>query len=102
MVLDIRAVVGKPGNETPIFSERMTHVVMSPYWNIPPKIATDETMPAAWADPDYLDRQNIEVVRVSDKQAAVVDTSTLDWSDDQRSQGCDSASARGRVTPWGS
>ncbi len=83
VVLDIRAVVGKPGNETPIFSERMTHVVLSPYWNIPPNIATDETMPAAWADPDFLDRQNIEVVRVSDKQAAVVDTSTLDWSDDQ-------------------
>ena len=83
VVFDIRAVVGKPGNETPIFSERMTHVVMSPYWNIPPKIASDETMPAAWADPDYLDRQNIEVVRVSDKQAAVVDTSTLDWSDDE-------------------
>ena len=83
IVFDIRAVVGKPGNETPIFSERMTHVVMSPYWNIPPKIAADETMPAAWADPDYLDRQNIEVVRVSDNRTTVVDTSTLDWSDDQ-------------------
>lgn len=83
MVLDIRAVVGKAGNETPIFSERMTHVVMSPYWNIPATIAADETMPAAWADPDYLDRQNIEVIRVSGKQTTVVDTSILDWSDDQ-------------------
>ena len=52
VVLDIRAVVGKAGNETPIFSERMTHVVMSPYWNIPPKIASDETLPAVAADPD--------------------------------------------------
>ena len=25
----------KRGNETPIFSDVMTHVVMSPYWNIP-------------------------------------------------------------------
>jgi L,D-transpeptidase YcbB len=87
VVLDIRAVVGKPGNETPIFSERMTHVVMSPYWNIPPKIATDETLPALSADRGYLDRQNIEVVRVSDGQAAVVDPATLDWDDDESLQG---------------
>ena len=87
VVLDIRAVVGKQGNETPIFSERMTHVVLSPYWNIPPKIAIDETMPAVSADPAYLDRQNIEVVRVSGDQAAVVDPSTLDWDDDVALEG---------------
>ncbi len=87
VVFDIRAIVGKPGNETPIFSDSMTHVVMSPYWNIPPKIATDETLPAASADPDYLDRQNIEVVRVSDGQAAVVDPATLDWDDDGALEG---------------
>ena len=87
LVLDIRAVVGKQGNETPIFSERMTHVVMSPYWNIPPKIAADETMPAVSADLGYLDRQNIEVVRVSGGEPAVVDPSTLDWSDDGALEG---------------
>jgi len=87
VVLDIRAVVGKQGNETPIFSERMTHVVMSPYWNIPPKIATDETMPAMSTDPGYLDRQNIEVVRVSGGEPAVVDPSTLDWSDEGALEG---------------
>ena len=65
----------------------MTHVVMSPYWNIPPKIATDETLPAMWADPDYLDRQNIEVVRVSGGQAAVVDANSLDWDDEDALKG---------------
>lgn len=87
VVLDIRAVVGKPGSETPIFSRRMTHVVMSPYWNIPPKIASDETLPAVWADPAYLDRQNIEVVRVSNGQTATVDPSTVDWDNDDALEG---------------
>jgi murein L,D-transpeptidase YcbB/YkuD len=82
VVLDIRAVVGKPGNETPVFSERMTHVVLSPYWNIPPTIATDETLPAIAQDPGFLERQNIEVVRVSGSQADVVDASTVDWEDE--------------------
>ena len=75
-------MVGKPGNETPIFSERMTHVVLSPYWNIPPTIATDETLPASRAGSRLSStRQNIEVVRVSGSQADVVDASTLDWED---------------------
>jgi L,D-transpeptidase YcbB len=87
VVFDIRAVVGKRGNETPIFSERMTHVVMSPFWNIPPKIATDETLPAVSADPSYLERENIEVVRVSDGQPAVVDPATLDWEDNVALEG---------------
>ena len=65
----------------------MTHVVMSPYWNIPPKIATNETLPAMWADPDYLDRQNIEVVRVSGGEAAVVDATSLDWDDEDALEG---------------
>jgi murein L,D-transpeptidase YcbB/YkuD len=82
LALDIRAVVGKRGNETPIFSERMTHVVLSPYWNIPPSIAAGETLPAASSDPAYLERQNIEVVRVSGSAADVVDPATLDWNDE--------------------
>jgi hypothetical protein len=44
-VMDIRVVVGKPGNNTPIFSEDMESVVFSPYWNIPDTIAESETCP---------------------------------------------------------
>ena len=81
LALDIRAVVGKKGNETPIFSDEMTHVVMSPYWNIPPTIATDETLPAAAKDPAFLERQNIEIVRVAGNVADPVDPESIDWED---------------------
>ena len=64
-VMDIRVVVGKPGNNTPIFSEEMETVVFSPYWNIPDSIAEDETAPAIARDPNYLARQGIEILRVS-------------------------------------
>ena len=81
LALDIRAVVGKRGNETPVFSERMTHVVLSPYWNIPTSIAEGETLPAVATNPSYLEAQNIEVVRVSGNKASIVDPATLDWAD---------------------
>jgi L,D-transpeptidase YcbB len=79
-VLDIRTVVGKRGNETPIFSDEMTHVVFSPYWNIPESIALEETAPAVARDPDYLERNNIEVISTSGR---VVSPSSIPWDDEQ-------------------
>jgi murein L,D-transpeptidase YcbB/YkuD len=87
LALDIRAVVGKKGNETPIFSDEMTHVVMSPYWNIPPTIAADETLPAVSKDPTLLERQSIEVVRVSGTAVDPVDPASIDWNDAEALEG---------------
>jgi L,D-transpeptidase YcbB len=80
-VLDIRAIVGRQGDETPVFSRGMTTVVFSPYWNIPETIATDETLPEVANDPGFLERNNIEVVRVGNGTPEVVDPETVDWSD---------------------
>src|SRR5262249_3879406 len=59
----LRVIVGKPGHETPVFSGDMETVVFSPYWNVPDSIAQGETAPAAASDPDYLARNNIEILR---------------------------------------
>jgi murein L,D-transpeptidase YcbB/YkuD len=76
-VMDIRVIVGKVGNNTPLFSDVMESVVFSPYWNIPDSIAQGETLPAIARDPAYLARQNIEIVRTS---GGVVSASEVDWS----------------------
>jgi murein L,D-transpeptidase YcbB/YkuD len=77
MVMDMRVVVGEPDNKTPIFADEMTHVIFSPYWNIPPGIAKDETIPRAMNDPAFLARNNMEVVNQSGQ---VIDPSSVDWS----------------------
>jgi len=79
-VMDIRVVVGKPGNNTPIFSEEMESVVFSPYWNIPDTIADNETVPAVARDPSYLTRQGIEILRTSGGAAEVVSSTDVDWN----------------------
>lgn len=76
-VMDIRVVVGKVGNNTPLFSDEMESVVFSPYWNIPDSIAQGETLPAIARDPNYLARQNIEIMRVSGGER--VTASDVDW-----------------------
>ena len=78
-VMDIRVVVGKPGNNTPIFSQDMESVVFSPYWNIPDTIAENETAPAVARDPNYLAKQGIEILRVSGKGTETVSSSDVNW-----------------------
>lgn len=78
-VLDMKVVVGTTEHKTPIFSGDMSTIVFSPYWNVPDSIAEDETAPAAARDPNYLARNNIDILRVSKSEAVVVDPSKVDW-----------------------
>jgi murein L,D-transpeptidase YcbB/YkuD len=77
-VMDMRVVVGKRGNETPLFSDTMETVVFSPYWNVPDTIALEETAPAIARDPEFLARNNMEVVNASGEVVHAVD---IPWED---------------------
>ncbi len=63
--LTMKTVVGKEDTPTPIFNDEMTHIIFSPYWNVPPSIAQEETLPAVLNDPGFLARNNMEVVDAS-------------------------------------
>jgi len=76
--ISMRVVVGKSDTPTPIFNDEMTYLVFSPYWNVPPSIAEGETLPSVLMDPDFLARNNMEVV---DASGAVVDPSSVDLND---------------------
>jgi murein L,D-transpeptidase YcbB/YkuD len=73
--LTMRVVVGKKDTPTPIFNDDMTYLVFAPYWNVPPDIATKETIPSAIKDPAFLQRTNMEVL---DRSGSVVDPSSID------------------------
>jgi murein L,D-transpeptidase YcbB/YkuD len=79
-VLAMRVIVGSPENPTPLFSDEMTYIVFSPYWNIPESIIRKETIPHMAKDPQYLERNHIEIVSANGKN--VIDPSKIDWSDD--------------------
>ncbi len=81
--LAMRVIVGQPGTATPLFSDEMTYVVFSPYWNIPETILREETLPRVMNDPDFLRRNNMEVVGTS----GTVDPSAVDWSDSSATNG---------------
>lgn len=60
-VLSMDVVVGKAANKTVIFSDRIKHVVFSPYWNLPQSIVRNEVLPGMKRNPAYLDRHRMEI-----------------------------------------
>ncbi|WP_298151861.1 L,D-transpeptidase family protein [Flavobacterium sp.] len=58
--LESNVVVGKELNKTVVFSGKMSYLVFSPYWNIPPSIIKKEIKPGIDADAGYLEKHNME------------------------------------------
>jgi murein L,D-transpeptidase YcbB/YkuD len=79
-VFDMRVIVGKTLNATPVFSDQMEYVVLSPYWNVPWSIIEKELKPKLINDPSYLDHLDMEVVKGYGKKAVAVSPSSIDWS----------------------
>ena len=87
--LAMRVVVGKPGDDTktPVFNDEMESVVFSPYWNIPDTIVAKETAPAIDHDRNYLEKNNLEILRVSNRHSEPVDADEVDWHDPRSFRG---------------
>jgi L,D-transpeptidase YcbB len=72
-----KVIVGRVQNQTPIFSETMTHIIVNPYWNVPVSIVQKEFLAKAQETQGAsLERGNYEV-EVGNK---LVSPSTVDWS----------------------
>ncbi|HYJ38345.1 MAG TPA: L,D-transpeptidase family protein [Chitinophagaceae bacterium] len=58
---DMAVVVGKEGHNTMMFRGDLNQVVFSPYWNVPSSIVEKEILPELDKNPDYLEKENMEV-----------------------------------------
>ncbi|MBU1949076.1 MAG: L,D-transpeptidase family protein, partial [Candidatus Eisenbacteria bacterium] len=79
-ILTMKVVVGKDQRRTPVFSAMMTYLVMSPYWNVPPGIASKDILPKVQKDPGFLAAQKIRVYSGWGADAREVDPSTVRWA----------------------
>ncbi|OYU49761.1 MAG: murein L,D-transpeptidase [Rhizobiales bacterium PAR1] len=63
IVHQTRVIVGRPDTQTPIFSDRMEHLIVNPSWGVPASILKKEFLPKMAADPDYAAKRGFQVVR---------------------------------------
>jgi murein L,D-transpeptidase YcbB/YkuD len=80
LVMIMQVVVGKPYRRTPVFSDRMTYLVLSPYWHIPPSIAVKDKLPLIRKDQTYLATHDIKVFQSWGAETREIDPQTIDWS----------------------
>jgi murein L,D-transpeptidase YcbB/YkuD len=60
-IFDMDVVVGKEGHNTMMFTGKLSQIVFSPYWNVPPSIVKKEILPKLETDPNYLVEQEMEI-----------------------------------------
>ncbi|BCR06265.1 peptidoglycan-binding protein [Desulfuromonas versatilis] len=79
VVLEMRVVVGKPYRRTPVFSGRMTYLVLNPYWQVPHKLAVEDILPMVKKDPNHLEKINMKVFQGWGADAKAIDPATINW-----------------------
>jgi len=62
-VFSMKAVTGRPGDETPMLASRIHSIVLNPPWNVPSGIAAKELLPKG---PAYLAKHGFRVIKNPD------------------------------------
>jgi len=80
VVGNMRVVVGRPGEQTPMMAGYIRHLTLNPYWNVPPDLVPRLIAPnVVRRGISYLDQAGYEVLSDWTADAEVVDPSTIDW-----------------------
>jgi L,D-transpeptidase YcbB len=76
VILESRVIIGTRDHPTPQLSSTIQCLITYPYWHVPRKIAVDELLPMVQKDPDYVARNNFDVL---DRRGRILDPDTVDW-----------------------
>ena len=71
-----QVIVGQQYRSTPSFSGKITHLVFSPWWEVPHSLAVRDKLPLFKRDPGAVARLGYVVV---DRNGGIVDPAGIDW-----------------------
>jgi murein L,D-transpeptidase YcbB/YkuD len=75
--ISMNVIVGKALNSTPVFSDKMEYIVLSPYWNVPFSIIKEDLAPKLASNSSYLDRLDMEIITAGGER---VNPSSINWN----------------------
>ncbi|MEE4312488.1 MAG: L,D-transpeptidase family protein, partial [candidate division KSB1 bacterium] len=81
IVNTMRVIVGKTYRRTPVFSDKMTYLVMNPYWHVPDNIARQDILPMIKKDQSYLTNKSMRIFDSWGADAREIEAGTLNWSE---------------------
>jgi murein L,D-transpeptidase YcbB/YkuD len=77
--LSMRVIVGKQEHQTPVFSEKLSYLVVNPYWHVPTKLAVRDLIPAMLRNPHYFNQRGIRVLSGWQSDATELDPQSINW-----------------------
>lgn len=79
LIQQMKVIVGKKRNPTPIFSNTVKSIVLNPRWNVPKSIIQKEMIPKLMKNPNAMARRGIEIRSNWGKNAKRVNPKSIDW-----------------------
>ncbi|HHB95051.1 MAG TPA: hypothetical protein ENK88_07890 [Campylobacterales bacterium] len=77
----IKVIVGKIKHNTPIFREKISYIVLNPYWKVPAGIVRKEIIPHMIRNPRYLKKEGLEIRRTWYEKSQKINPYTIFWED---------------------
>ena len=72
-------IVGRTYRRTPVFSDRISYLVLNPYWSVPPTLASQDIIPAVKKDVSYLIENDFEVFVGWGNDEKALNPHDIDW-----------------------
>jgi L,D-transpeptidase YcbB len=79
-VLEMKIIAGRDYRQTPVFSDRISYMVLNPSWYLPQSIAVKDKLPLIKKNPGYLAQQKIKVYSGWKSDAREINPYHIDWS----------------------
>jgi murein L,D-transpeptidase YcbB/YkuD len=79
-VLKLSVIVGTKKHPTPIFSHRLSTVVLNPYWRVPERIAQREIVPKLLKNPNYLDNKDMNIHPDWNIKSETIAPTDINWT----------------------
>ena len=75
----LRVIVGDPKHHTPIFHNKISFIVLNPYWRVPEGITRREIIPKVIKNPNYLRKQGLEIHQSWNERSPRIDPYSIYW-----------------------
>ena len=79
IVIRSPVVVGREYRRTPVFSDHIVNLVLSPSWTPPPRLAKLDVLPKVKANPAYLKQQGFRVFDGWGENSRELDAGSINW-----------------------
>ena len=80
-VKTLKVIVGDTKHPTPIFSNKISYIVLNPYWKVPEGIVRREIVPHMIQNPNYIRKQGLQAHKTWAEDSPTMNLDTIVWED---------------------